>query len=150
MTMIRTEKQVALQNLLVTLSETIELYEDAAQYLVGAELSKTLSEIVGKRKVLISSLQNAVRDSGDLPATPDPDKETLKKLLAHLYATLADDTAAQTLRNCITAEDQLSIELAECRQAGLEAQYSQLLIETADNIASTKMQLQNLLEKHQD
>ncbi len=153
MTIFKTNKQVALQDLLVAVSESVDLYRDAAEFLENELLENTaictaLNAIAHEREYFIMPLEQLIRATGDLPASPDEDKETGRKWLSHLFASLSEDSARDIVNSRLEFEQQVQDILNQCRELGLEDEFGELLMSLSVNISWTKDQLQILLEKH--
>lgn len=142
MNIIRSDKQVALNDLLVAVKETVDHYDDASGLIDDSNIKSVFTGIVQRRKPLIEQLENAIRALGDLPSAPDPDKETGAMLIHHAGALLTDDYPLKIVEQRLQAEEQLAELVNTARVAGLE-EYCGLLINQLDEqIEQTIKQLQ--------
>lgn len=145
MSIIRTDKEVALNDLLVAGRETVDHYRDAAEFLEDTEITQVLRSIASQREPFLTRLTEAVRALGDLPSMPDPDKETGAMLLHHAGAFLSDDYSVEVLEQRLEAEEHLT-ELVQAGHAvGLDKSFGTLLNEMSDHVAEAREQLQLLL-----
>lgn len=147
MSIIRTDKEVALNDLLVASRETVDHYRDAAEFLEDVKITSILREIADQREPFVARLTHAVRALGDLPSMPDPDKETGAMLLHHAGAFLSDDYATEVLQQRIEAEQHLAELIEAGRAVGLEEECETLLDEISEHVARTNNQLQQLLKQ---
>ena len=104
MNLLRTDKEVALNDLLVASRETVDHYQDAVEYLNDDHITPVLRMIMQERQGFIQRIEQAIRALGDLPSVPDPDRETGEMLLHHVTAALSSDTATQILEQRINAQ----------------------------------------------
>ncbi len=68
--------EVALNELLVACRESVDHYRDAAELVGQADIAERFLDIAKRRTLFLNRLVSAIRELGDLPSTPDPDKET--------------------------------------------------------------------------
>lgn len=142
MNFIRTDQQVALNNLLVAIRESIDHYHDAAGLLEEKAIRTLFGEISSERKSLAVRLEQAIRESGDLPTMPDPDKETGEILMHHLGAFLESQYADNILEQRIAAEEKIANLIVDGKAAGLDASHGALIAALAEHVAHTMDKLQ--------
>lgn len=147
MTILRTDKQVALQDLLNAVIESIDLYRDAANFLDHDGICELLNKIADKRESLVRPLESAIRASGDLPSTPDEDKETGKKWINQVFASLSSDSVNEVLQSRLNSEDELSQVLKQCQKLGLDDACGELLMFFSTEIGWAKCALQSALNR---
>lgn len=150
MSMIRTEKQTALQDLLVALQETADMFRDTADYVDEQSLSKELENIASEREDFLPSLRKLLRDNEDLPSEPDRERETAKKLLSRLFAAVDSNSTGEILMEREKEEDHVKQALTQCRKIGLEENYGELLHNIDKHMISTHEKLQKLLAQYHD
>lgn len=136
MNLLRTDKEVALNDLLVASRETVDHYQDAVEYLNDDHITPVLRMIMQERQGFIQRIEQAIRALGDLPSVPDPDRETGEMLLHHVTAALSSDTATQILEQRIKAERHVLELVQACHAAGLDDAHAQLLVEMEQQIHS--------------
>lgn len=146
MSILRSEKEVALNDLLVAVRESIDHYRDASAILEEGTLTRLLTNIGAQREAFIPPLENAVRALGDLPSVPDADKETGTMLLHHAAALLTENYAANIIDQRLDAEQQMAELINAGRAVGLDEYCGSLLDLLDENMAQTIKQLQALPE----
>lgn len=144
MSIIRSDKEVALNDLIVACGESVDHYRDAAGFLEEADLARVFTSIADQRETFVTRLANAVRALGDLPSVPDPDKEAGAMLLHHAGALLVDDYAADVIAQRIEAEQHLVELINAGRAAGLNDHCGTLLDQLDEHVQHVIRQLQQL------
>lgn len=96
--------EVALNELLVACRESVDHFRDATQLISAKTISYEFIRIADTREYFIPKLEQRIRELGDLPSVPDPDKEDSEMLLHHLGAVVADDYTHKVLQQRIAAE----------------------------------------------
>ena len=139
----RTDGQAALNTLFVAAQETLHQYRDAVE-LVEVSLGQVFANISQQRQEFIRRLEHAVRESGDLPTVPDPDKEAGEMLFHHVAALIKTHYAGDIIQQRIDAEKKLAELLIDTQRTELEAQHATLLDELALHISATITLLQSL------
>lgn len=150
MSMIRTEKQTALQDLLVALQETADMFRDTADYVDEQSLSRELESIAGEREGFLPSLRKLLRDNEDLPSEPDRERETAKKLLSRLFAAVDSNSTGEILMEREKEEDHVKQALTQCRKIGLEEECGDFLQDIDKHMIGTHEKLQKLLAQYHD
>lgn len=143
MNFFRTEDQAAFNALLVAARETLDHYRDAVE-MVDQNLGEMFRGIGARRREFIHRLEGAVRALGDLPAVPDPDKESGEMLLHHVAALFQNDYAGDILNQRIEGEKKLADLVREVQTSELDASHKGLLQELDLHIADTITQLQSV------
>jgi len=101
------DTEVALNELLVACRESIDHYQDATELVESPDIAATFRTIINKRKLFLSGLEAAIRELGDLPSVPDPDKEAGEMMLHHLGAALSTDYSNEALTQRTNAEEHI-------------------------------------------
>lgn len=101
------DTEVALNELLVACRESIDHYQDGIELVESPEIGKIFLDIAKNRKQFLPRLESAIRDLGDLPSVPDPDKETGAMMIHHLGAALSSDYTAEALAQRVNAEEHI-------------------------------------------
>lgn len=121
MSLLRTDKQVAFNNLLVAVLEAMDDYEDFADVLDDPQVAEIFRTFMQERKSIAEQLEAVIRQLDDLPSPPDADKEDLGKLVHRIRAALFENEVPHALNELIN-DEQRTLELAQiCRQQGLNA-----------------------------
>lgn len=115
--MLRTESQVALQDLLEALRAAADMYADNAEVLAEGELAELCRALALRRGQQAQAVADELRRRGDLPGEPDADRETLQRLGHRLRTLVAGNERAVVVQDRLDAEAELA-ELA-AQAAGL-------------------------------
>ena len=111
MSLFRSDFQVALQSLHKLVQQSATHYEFVAEHCAEGEGAGRCNAIASERKRLAERLAEAIRQTGDLPAEPDPDLETARQLQDELISQLndvfSDNGAAALISRCQGLEQQL-------------------------------------------
>lgn len=99
--------EVSLNELLVACRESVDHYHDATELVERSDIVQTFLDIVKNRKLFLTRLESAIRELGDLPAVPDPDKEAGEMALHHLGAAVSEDYTDEALTQRINAEEHI-------------------------------------------
>lgn len=101
------DTEVALNEILVACRESVDHYEDAIKLVENPDITERFQKIATQRKLFFKRLSAVIRELGDLPSVPDPDKETGEMILHHLGAALTPDYTNEVLAQRIEREQQL-------------------------------------------
>lgn len=137
MSILRTAKQVAFNDLLVAVEESVDNYGDLAHALHDSSVARTFDGFRQERNSIVRSLQAEIRRLDDLPSLPDADKEDIGKLVHRLRAALSDDEITQALQEMLDAEQHI-LELAGiCQREELDHPESKLIADLTAQVDST-------------
>ncbi|MGH6942590.1 MAG: DUF2383 domain-containing protein [Geminicoccaceae bacterium] len=114
--MLRSELQIALNDLEVACQQAADGHESAAGTVVDEELAATLRAFAAQHREAGEILGDRLRDLGDLPSTPDTDLETIKDILSRVKAALSPDERQSLLEDRVAAEAKLE----HCADLALE------------------------------
>lgn len=145
MNLIRTEQQVALNELLVAVEKSADHLRDAAAFLDEADIEHELIQLAERREQVAADLRTAIRASGDLPSAPDPDTESSEKLLHRISAFITGEKEQHTLQQRLNAEESLAELTDAVRQRDIGPELDGLIYEVKESIREVKLHLQNLL-----
>lgn len=126
MSIIRNDTQVALNDLHVALQRSSDHYLDAAKFLQDEHASELCRRLAAEREQLISAVEQAVRESGELPSVPDKDRETGEELLERLESLFSADQTREVLQKRLDTERELRALLDEPEMAVLDEHYAEL------------------------
>ncbi len=101
---ILSDVEVALNELLVESQKTIDHYRDAVQLINDKKMALEFKRIADIRKMFINQIETKIREFGDLPTMPDPDKEDGEILIHHLGAAIAEDYTNKILEQRMEAD----------------------------------------------
>jgi DNA repair ATPase RecN len=151
MNLIRTDQQVALNDLLVATEKSADLLRDAAQFLSGSQMEHELEQLAERRDMVTRDLRQAIRALDDIPSAPDPDAESTEKLLHRISAIFSGDKSRETtIRQRLATEEQLGTLLAEVQGRELGEEFDPLLYELKESIREVTLHLQQLLRRCTD
>lgn len=102
------DSEVALNELLIACRESINHYEDAINLSENPDITDSFRNIATARKPFIDRLEEQIRQLGDLPSVPDPDKETGEMIIHHVGAALTPDYTSELLAQRIEAEENIN------------------------------------------
>lgn len=146
MTLLRTDQQVALNTALVAIQTSADHFHAAAEHLNDSTISEALHQIGYERNRLSQGFKTAIRDSGDLPPEPDPERESLEQLAQQLGAAVAPDQTVKFLEQRLAAEHKLSEQVDAIRNVKLDEASSVLFAELAEHINTVTQRLQTLFQ----
>lgn len=126
MGILRSEQQVALQQLYRLVQESIDHYQDSAEFVEDSNAAQLFTRIASEREPLAEQLAQAIRDTGDLPAAPDADKETGEQLLHRLRAWFTADQTRDVVEQRLQAEAELARVLADTKNQSSDPIYQDL------------------------
>jgi hypothetical protein len=123
--MIRSDEQVALEDLHRALRRTAAGHRDAAGTLDAGDRVRVsrLTDLADERERQADEIAALIRATGDLPDAPDADRETLRTAARHLKAAVSRDAL---LRDRQHAEEGLARVVADAR-ASLGPEHQPLL-----------------------
>lgn len=148
MNFIRTDQQVALNDLLVATEKSADLLRDAAHFLDGTQMEHELEQLAERRDMVTRDLQQAIRALDDMPSAPDPDAESTEKLLHRISAIFSGEKSRETtLRQRLATEDQLTALLDDVQKRELGEEIDPLMYELRESIREVRLHLQQLLRR---
>lgn len=137
MSILRSEHQVALQELFVMIQESVDHYEDAAEFVDNEATSELFLGIVSQRKDLAEKVAQAIRETDDLPTAPDADREAGTQLLHHLHSLFTRDQTRDVIDQRLQAEQALIDKLATLESKDAEPDFAALRQQFAEHVALT-------------
>lgn len=149
MSILRTDAQVAAQELLVAVSETADFYAEFADYLEQSELQSELQTVAVRRESYIEPLMAVVRSLHDLPKTPDSDQELGKLILGKLSASLSSSPTSKILQELLHAENHLLSLIENCFATELKGKEDALLNAISEHVSMTTERLRFLLNSQE-
>lgn len=105
--MLRSELQIALNDVEVALQEAADGHEWAADFVADPEFADLLRQLAGERRGLAEALGEQLKALGDLPRTPDTDLETVRDLVSRIKAAFSPDESQALLDDRASAEAHL-------------------------------------------
>lgn len=114
---LRDERQVALDCVIVNAKRAADSYDDAAEIATDPSMTTLFRELSRRRDAMARELEPHLRALGELPSDPDVESEALGQVWRRVKATLAPDEQAPLLAEAAATED----ELARCIDAAIAA-----------------------------
>lgn len=112
MALLRSDAQVALNDLLTDCRKTAAQYQDSAQYLEG-RVSVVMGQLAEERTAASQQLERAICRHGDLPSGSNEDRETIEQLYHRVHARLADDGTADRVEQMMILEQAFTQKLVD-------------------------------------
>lgn len=131
------DTEVALNELLVACRESVDHYQDAIKLVEQAEVANSFRDIANHRKLFFNRLATTIRELGDLPSAPDPDKETSEMLIHHLGAALSPDYSEKVLSQRIAAEEHIKTLIDNTRATEINETSRALLDDLSQHVEET-------------
>ncbi len=144
MSIIRSDNQADSLKMLKLVIETRDYYRAMAELLAEQNLQNSLDEIANERATYIEPFENVVRQLGELPAKPDPDKEFMQQLGGEITKLFSIDSTNSILDRCLDKEQELAEVLNQSSLAEQSADFKSLLNALAKHVQNTKKQLHAL------
>jgi len=121
--MIRDERAVILDDILVLCEEAADQYEDGRNRIDRDEwLSGLFARLARERHEMAMEVEQHIRRFGDLPSEPDADDETVERLLSRLKSALTDDVRLALLDERINTEKELVFLIGRAMEQSLPAE----------------------------
>lgn len=147
MNLLRTDQQVAFNDLLIACRKSADHYRDAMDIIDSPAAKAALQPIAQERTEFVERLDRAVRALEDLPSGPDPDKESLEKIYHRLRAALSGNDEREVLEQRLAAEQQLSELVDAAREADPDARHHALLGDLEAHIETVSARLRALEQR---
>lgn len=112
MTLLRSDAEVALNDLLVNCRKVAAQYRDSADHLEG-RTSSVLAQLAEEHDGASRRLEQAIYRHGDLPSGTNEDRETLEQLYHRVHARLSEDEEADLVQQLLQLEQAFGQRLAE-------------------------------------
>lgn len=144
MSILRTDDQADSIEILKLVVETKDYYREIANVLEDGELANKLETIADERASFIEPFQNVVKDLGELPAKPDPDKTLMQVIQGELTKLFSVDEKNAILDKCLQEDEALETAVKNTKLGQKAAEYQKLLDELTENINNTKKTVQAL------
>lgn len=132
--------EVTLNELLVACRESVDHFRDATRIIAAEKMAQDLKQIADAREHFIPVLESQIRELGDLPAMPDPDKEDGEMLMHHIGAAVSDDYTHTLLQQRIEAEKNILTLIEQTKNNDEDKVCGSLLDEL-------ELQVKNAIEK---
>ncbi len=140
------ELEVALNELLVACRESVDHFRDGAELVTEEQLARELKQFATEREPFIALLEQKIRDLGDLPTVPDPDKEDSEMLIHHLGAAVSEDYTEKVVQQRLDAEKNLLEIIKKARDQDDNHHCETLLTNLERQVMSVMVKLQSLTQ----
>lgn len=145
--MLMSDKQIAINEVIVKCRELADYYREAAEILEDTELSDLFRELSRQHEGAAEDVEKRIREKGELPKAPDADREAVELVLSRLKATLSEDERATLLEE----REQIETDLAEYTDKALQEDLSEktrsLLERIRNDAVSAKERLRAMRAK---
>lgn len=144
MSIIRTDNQADGVEILKLVIETSDYYHEMANVLEDKNLAGELDAIANERAAYIGPFRALVKELGELPAQPDPDKELMQKIGGEITKFFSTDSKNAILDKCLQEDEKLAEVLRNTELGEKSAEFRERLNALEENLASTKQTVQAL------
>ncbi len=130
--LIRSDREVALGELIDVLARAAEVTRRAAERLDGQGGAEPLARLAAQRGSDRDNLLAAGLEGGAQPSEPDPERAAAAGLLERLRAAISADEVHTVLRTCREAEGQVADALTAARTYEFPDAVAAALVELAE------------------
>ncbi len=145
--LIKSDKQVACDQVNQLLRLSADQYDDASNRIADSALANWFAELAGARRQFSEQLEDQIRQAGELPSRPDPDKELLTNLLVGLKEAFFSDHIAHELQQRDALEAELAEALRQAQRLHQEPGMAGLLAKLAEHVTTVRAQIEEKLTK---
>lgn len=117
MSIIRTDAQADALEILKLIIQTADFYRAMGEQLSAENIQHSLFAIADERETFIESFQHIMRELGDLPSTPDADREWIEEIGGKLTQLFADNPKRAIEDKCLE-KDELLVNLVNTSTLG--------------------------------
>lgn len=142
---ILSDTEVAFNEILVACQESIDYFESAIARVEDENKTALLQSIVNQRKQFSKSFTDIIRRNGDLPAMPDPDKETGEMIIEQVAASLSDNDINYVISHRIENEMHLQALTEKATEMEMNESDRTLLQKFLNHIQNTVAELSSLI-----
>jgi uncharacterized protein (TIGR02284 family) len=142
--MMRDEAQMALQEVEKLSLGGVHRYTAAAKRVEDKELAVLFDELAAERQRQAEELADHIRATGDLPCSPDPDREDVHELFSSLRSLLTGDQRISLIDECIADEARLE----EAVSAALKCDASDAALSLLSSMRLSAERAKRQLEEH--
>ena len=107
MSIIRTDAQADALEILKLIIQTADFYRAMGEQLSAENIQHSLFAIADERETFIESFQHIIKELGDLPSTPDADKEWIEEIGGKLTQLFADNPKRAIEDKCLEKDELL-------------------------------------------
>lgn len=144
MSILRSDTQVALNELHRALQESADQYEYAAGILQNVAANEACKRLSEERRALADRVADEIRQSGELPGEPDPDREAAEQIRERFEALIGEDEVSAVLSHRLHGEEELLLILERDVLPALGDEQSELLEQCRQSIERARHLLGSL------
>nr|WP_320167323.1 hypothetical protein [uncultured Methylophaga sp.] len=108
MSIIRTDAQADALEILKLIIQTVDFYRAMGEELSKENIQHQLFDIADEREAFITSFQQVIKELGDLPSTPDADREWIEEIGGKLTQLFSDDPKQTIEEKCLEKDEVLA------------------------------------------
>lgn len=108
MSIIRTDVQADALEILKLIIQTADYYRAMGEHLSAENIQHSLFAIADERETFIESFQHIIKELGDLPSTPDADREWIEEIGGKLTQLFAEDPKRAIEDKCLEKDEILA------------------------------------------
>ncbi len=139
--LLRDERQVALDCVIVSCKNAADAYDDAAALAEDPATESLFRELSRRREAMARELEVHMRALGDLPSDPDVESETVGQVWRHLKATFSEDARRPLVQEAAALEEQLAKCIDDALAVDLPEDTLALLRRCRDETAADRSRL---------
>lgn len=144
--LIKNDKQVACDQVNQLLRLSADQYDDASNRVADSALSGWFAELAAQRRQFSEQLEDQIRQAGELPSRPDPDKELVTNLLVGLKEAFFTDHLAHELQQRDVLEAELGEAVRQAQRLQQEPGMATLLASLAEHVATVRARIEEKLK----
>lgn len=138
---IKNDREVAFDEVNRLLRLSGDQYRDAAARMDDPALVEWLMQQATRRLALSEQLEQLIRQTGELPARPDPDQELVKNVLAGIKEAFSRNHVAYELEQRDLLEIELAGAIEVARHYHPAPDMEQFLVELASHVHEVREQI---------
>lgn len=139
--LLKSEKQVAYDEVNRLLRLSGDQYHDAARRMHEQPLSDWCNRMAEHRHRFSDQLEQQIREMGELPSRPDPDKELITNMFVGIKEAFTANHAEYELQQRDLLENELADAVTKARAETQGPAMEQLLISLDADIANTRREI---------
>ncbi len=146
--MLRSDAQVAVDDVALACRRAEIDYADSAELAGDDALAHLFTRLGNERRAMAEELGMRLKDLGETPTEPDPDRRSLAKLARHIKVAMVNEERLTLVRERERAEEELAEQVArtlehevpETTRATLE-RFARHVTWTLERLASARCEL---------
>ncbi len=138
MSIIRTDEQADAQVILKLIIETADFYRSMGELLTQDNINHPLFEIAQEREAYVEPFLKVVKTLGELPVTPDSDKELVEEIAGKLTQLLSTDYKNVIFERCLKKDAVLAEVINNTTLGEQSAEVKNLLDSLNEHLADTQ------------